>query len=70
MQEVFTGFESILSRQSHVLCGKSIDISIHEATLKKAKDRYLYCLSRKKIKHFSSHILRHADEYASFLFFV
>jgi serine O-acetyltransferase len=70
MQEIFTGFESAFSRQLHVLCGQEIDISIYGAILKRATDRYLYCLSRKRIKHFPSRILRHADEYASFLFFL
>ena len=70
MQDIFDGFEPAFSRQLHVLCGHEIDMSISGSILKSAKDRYLYCLSRKKIKHLPSRILRHADEYASFLFFL
>lgn len=70
MQDLFADFEPAFSRQLHVLCGHETDMSIHGSILKRAKDRYLYCLSRKKIKHLPSRILRHADEYASFLFFL
>ena len=70
MQDIFAGFEHAFSRQLHVLCGQEFDISNNGSILKRAKDRYLYCLSRKKLKHFPSCILRHADEYTSFLFFL
>lgn len=70
MQELFSEFEPVFSRQLHLLCGCEINTTIHGPTLKRAKDRYLYCLSRKKTKHFPSRILFHADEYASFLFFL
>ena len=65
MQEIFAGFESAFARQLYAVCGQEIDVNIHQATLKKAKDRYLYCLSKKKLKHFPSSVLMHADEYTS-----
>lgn len=70
MQEIFAGFELAFSRQLQVICGHEIDVSVYGSILKRAKERYLYCLSRKKIKHYPSLILRHADEYASFLYFL
>lgn len=70
MHEMFAGFEHAFSRQSYVLCGKEFDIANHQSILKRAKDRYLYCLSRKKLKHVPSSILLHADEYTSFLVFL
>ena len=70
MQEIFAGFESAFSCQAHVLCGQVIDMSAYQNVVKKAKDCYLYCLSRKKAKHFPKYILMHADEYTSFLFFL
>lgn len=69
MQEIFAGFESAFSCQVNVLCGQLINMSAHQALLKKLKC-YLFCLSRKKIKHFPLNILTHADEYTSFLFFL
>ena len=68
MNEIFLGFENVFARQLHFFCGKTLDVSDHQSILKRAKDRYLYCLSRKKMKHVPSHILSHADEYTSFLF--
>lgn len=70
MREIFAEFEPAFSRQLHMFCGQQIDLSAHGAVIKRAKERYLYCLSRKKIKHFPSCVLRHADEYTSFLFFL
>lgn len=70
MQEIFIGLESVFSRQAYALCGKQIDLAKHRPTVKKAKDRYLHCLSKKKLKHFPSLVVNHSDEYASFLFFL
>jgi serine acetyltransferase len=70
MQDIFSGFDSVFSRQAFLLCGATVDISSDHSTVRFAKERYLYCLSRKKIKHYPSCILRHADEYTSFLFFL
>jgi serine O-acetyltransferase len=70
MQDIFAGFEPAFSRQLYMLCGQEVNITICQDILKKAKDRYFYCLSRKRIKHFPSCILTHADEYTSFLVFL
>jgi len=70
MQEIFIGLEAAFSRQSYALCGQQIELAMHHSTLKRAKDRYLNCLSKKKLKHFPSLVVNHSDEYASFLFFL
>lgn len=70
MESLFEGLSDSFSRQSLCLCGSEISLDDFGTVTKLAKEAYLYCLSRKKIKHFPSNILRHADEYCSFLVFL
>lgn len=70
MLDIFDDFEAAFILQSKCLCGQDVHLHAYTTTLAKAKERYLYCLSRKKIKHLPARILLHADEYTSFLYFL
>ena len=48
MLELFDGFEDILKRQVYFLFGRDIDTDSCRSSLAAAKERYMYCLSRKK----------------------
>jgi serine O-acetyltransferase len=69
MREIFTGFFDCFSRQSLLLCGKEVLLLDCKTGYNEAVQKYLFCLSRKKIKHHPERIWLHADEYASFLVF-
>lgn len=66
---MFEGFQASFCEQGSFLCGPQSAKCFCPDIFARAKERYMYCLSRKKLKHFPSHILRHADEYTSFLVF-
>lgn len=70
MEPLFDGLSDAFSRQSLFYCG--IEVRLHDfpGTFRVAKEKYLYCLSKKKLKHYPSCLLMHADEYCSFLVFL
>lgn len=69
--DIFADFEPAFARQSLLICGKEIRLKKGWAgVLNDACDRYLYCLSKKRIKHRPSNILMSSDEYTSFLVFL
>ena len=70
MSSLFCGLNEAFARQALVLCGADICLSDFGESLYQAEERYLYCLSRKRFKHYPSRILLHADEYCSFLVFL
>ena len=70
--DIFADLEQAFARQSLFLCGREVRLKEWAGgrILNNACDRYLYCLSRKKIKHYPSNILMNSDEYTSFLVFL
>jgi serine O-acetyltransferase len=70
MNSLFSGLNEALARQSLVFCGEEVCLSDYGDSLRQAQERYLYCLRKKRIKHYPSKILLHADEYCSFLVFL
>ena len=70
MDTLFTSLNDAFARQSHFYCGAEILLSDFKEVVHLAKERYLYCLSKKKLKHYPTRILMHADEYCSFLVFL
>ena len=70
MNDLFSGIEDILERQLPIFSGFNSNLSNYASVINKAKSRYLYCLSRKNIKHKPTSIFLHADEYVSFLCFL
>ncbi len=67
---LFCGLDEAFAKQAVVLCGADICLSDYGDAYHQAQEKYLYCLSRKRIKHYPSKILLHADEYCSFLVFL
>jgi len=67
---IFDGLSDAFARQTLFYCGTEIRLSDFSEVFCLAKEKYLYCLSRKKIKHYPSVLLMHADEYCSFLVFL
>ncbi len=70
MESLFYDLNEAFARQALVLCGTDVCLGDHGDAYCQARERYVYCLSRKKIKHYPSRILLHADEYCSFLVFL
>ena len=70
MESLFCGLNDAFARQALVLCGADICPGDSGDVFRHSQERYLHCLSRKKIKHYPSRILSHADEYCSFLVFL
>ena len=70
MNIFFDGLDESFSRQALVLCGVDIALSDYGESYHHAQERYLYCLSKKRLKHYPSRIILHADEYCSFLVFL
>lgn len=70
MASLFCGLDEAFDKQAVVLCGADICLGDYGDTYHRAQEKYLYCLSRKRIKHYPSRILLHADEYCSFLVFL
>ena len=70
MQNLFTDLSDSFARQSLVFCGIEIRLDDFPDVYRLAREKYLYCLSKKKIKHYPSRLLMHADEYCSFLVFL
>ena len=70
--DIFADLEQAFARQSLFLCGREVRLKEWAGgrILNNACDRYLYCLSRKNIKHYPSNILMNSDEYTSFLVFL
>lgn len=56
--------------QSCLFAGKAVDLADFAPVLSSAQDYYLKCLDAKKIKHKPTSIVRHSDEYVSFLCFL
>lgn len=70
MTTLFDELHDVFARQSLVFCGNEICLLDFDEVLSCAQEKYLYCLSRKKIKHYPSRIFLHADEYCTFLVFL
>ncbi len=70
LKSIFYGLDEVFAKQALLLCGADACLGDHSNVYFQAQERYLYCLSRKKIKHYPSRILLHADEYCSFLVFL
>ena len=56
------------AKQASLFCNVKSDLDSYGSLYSKAQERYLYCLSKKKMKHTPSSLLLHADEYISFLY--
>jgi len=67
---MFTDLVIAFQHQSLLCIGRQLNLSDFPAVLINAKDRYLYCLRHKRLKHSPSCIIRSADEYTSFLLFL
>lgn len=68
---MFEGFQDSFSRQVDYLCaGQHSPRCFNQDVFVRAQKRYLYCLSRKRLKHIPVNILMHADEYTSFLVYL
>ena len=70
LKSLFYGLNETFAKQALLLCGADACLGDHSDVYCQAQESYLYCLSRKKIKHYPSRILLHADEYCSFLVFL
>lgn len=68
--DIFMGLVPAFARQSLVLYGDEISLNDYDDAVRIAKEKYRYCLSRKKVKHQPEKIHQHADEYCSFLVFL
>ena len=72
MIDMFENFEHFLKRSIGNLLyyeDDLFDMAIKKV-LPKSIERYLYCLSKKNLKHKPKIIFHHADELTSFLYFV
>ena len=70
MHNSFSDLSDAFARQALLFCGHDLSLNDFSEVYSLAQEKYLYCLSRKKIKHLPSSICLHADEYCSFLVFL
>ncbi len=69
-KNIFKDLESAYSSQSKIFYGESINLSNFKKTYSEACEKYIFCLSKKNLKHFPEYLIRHSDEYCSFLLFL
>lgn len=69
-QSLFSDLVSAFQFQSECLAACRIDLADFPSIVGQAREFYLQCLGSKKTKHRPVSIVRHADEYASFLCFL
>ena len=68
--DIFKDFHIAYARQSELFYGQKIDLLDFKKVTKQACDKYYECLSKKKLKHSPTSIIKHADEYTTFLVFL
>ncbi|EAU75546.1 Serine acetyltransferase [Synechococcus sp. RS9916] len=51
-----------------LFCNKNLNLDSFGPLFTNSQQRYHHCLSKKKIKHYPTSVLLHADEYTSFLY--
>ena len=69
-KNIFKYLESTYARQSEIFYGESINLLNFEKIYNKACEKYIFCLSKKNLKHSPKYLIRHSDEYCSFLIFL
>ena len=69
-KNIFDDLISTYSKQTDTFLGKEVNLSNFKIIVNQACEKYCYCLSKKDPKHYPSILIRHSDEYASFLIFL
>lgn len=69
-KQIFSDLIETYYRQTEVFYGRRIDLSKFSQITNESCEKYLRCLSKKKLKHRPLSIINHADEYTSFLLFL
>ena len=67
---IFENVVQAFRRHSTLYSGFEIDLNDYAAVYSMAKDRYMYCLRHKRLKHHPFDLVVSADEYTSFLVFL
>ena len=67
---IFADVVEAYKLHSRIFYGQEIDLNKFEKIYNLTCQRYLYCLAKKNHKHFPKNLLKHADEYTSFLVFL
>lgn len=67
MKNLFEGLSESFACQSLFFCGIEFNLGDFSEVFRLAQEKYIYCLSQKRIKHYPNRLLMHADEYCSFL---
>ena len=70
-KNIFKDLESTYESQSKIFYGESVNLLNFKKIYNEACEKYIFCLSqKKKLKHFPESLIRHSDEYCSFLLFL
>ena len=68
---IFKDLESTYKSQSQIFYGDIVNLLDFKRIYSEACEKYIFCLSKKKkLKHFPTSLIRHSDEYCSFLLFL
>ena len=69
-KNIFKDLESAYARQSEIFYGDTIYLLNFKKIYNEACEKYIFCLSKKFLKHFPKYLIRHSDEYCTFLLFL
>ena len=69
-KNIFKDLESTYASQSKIFYGESINLLNFKNIYNDACEKYIFCLSKKNLKHFPKSLIRHSDEYCLFLLFL
>ena len=65
-KNIFKDLESAYARQSEIFYGDTIYLLNFKKIYNEACEKYIFCLSKKFLKHFPKYLIRHSDEYCTF----
>ena len=69
-KNIFDDLVSTFAKHSDILLGQELNLSDFGTVYNQSCEKYCYCLSKKDPKHYPLKLIKHSDEYATFLIFL
>ena len=69
-KNIFEELISLFAKHTYIFIGEELNLSDFGKVYNQTCEKYCYCLSKKDSKHYPTKLIKHSDEYATFLIFL